>query len=80
MTALVNVALLNCLPQTLRHSDSPSSFKAALRTQVNNVLNVHRKHKAYWGRGEGEKGGMEVGEEAYGDVSLVIRVAYVDSD
>ena len=27
------------------------------------VLNVHINHKAYWGRGEGGKGGMEVGEE-----------------
>jgi len=24
------------------------------------VFNIHRNHKAYWGRGEG---GMEVGEE-----------------
>ena len=28
------------------------------------VLDVHRNHKAYWGRGEGGKGGMEVGEDA----------------
>ena len=27
------------------------------------VLNVHRNHKAYLGRGEGGEGGMEVGEE-----------------
>ena len=27
------------------------------------VLNVHRNHKAYRGRGEGGKGGMEVGGE-----------------
>ena len=27
------------------------------------VLNVHRNHKAYQGRGEGEEGGVEVGEE-----------------
>ena len=27
------------------------------------VLNVHRNHKAYQGRGEGRKGGMEVGED-----------------
>ena len=27
------------------------------------VLNVHRNRKAYLGRGEGEEGGMEVGEE-----------------
>ena len=27
------------------------------------VVNVHRNHKAYQGRGEGRKGGMEVGEE-----------------
>ena len=26
------------------------------------VLNVHRNHKAYYRRGEGGKGGMEVGE------------------
>ena len=25
------------------------------------VLNVHRNHKAYWGRGDGGKGNMEVG-------------------
>ena len=25
------------------------------------VLNVHRNHKAYQGRGEGGEGGMEVG-------------------
>ena len=28
------------------------------------VLNVHRNHKAYYGRGEGGEGAMEVGEEA----------------
>ena len=28
------------------------------------VLNVHRNHKAYKGRGEGAEGGMEVGVEA----------------
>ena len=29
------------------------------------VLNVHRGHKVYWGRGEGwPEGGMDVGEEA----------------
>ena len=27
------------------------------------VLNVHRNHKAYYGRGEGGEGGMEVGRE-----------------
>ena len=27
------------------------------------VLHVHRNHKAYSGRGEGEEGGMEVEEE-----------------
>ena len=27
------------------------------------VLNVHINHKVYQGRGEGGKGGMEVGEE-----------------
>ena len=27
------------------------------------VLNVHRNHKAYWGRGDGWQGGMEAGEE-----------------
>ena len=27
------------------------------------VLNVHRNHKAYQGRGEGGEGGMEVGGE-----------------
>ena len=30
---------------------------------VNMVFNVHRNHKAYWGRGEGGGGGMEVGGE-----------------
>ena len=29
------------------------------------VLNVHRNHKAYWGREEGGKGGMEAGEITY---------------
>ena len=29
-------------------------------THVNMVLNVHRNHKAYQGRGEGGAGGMEV--------------------
>ena len=32
-------------------------------TEVNMVLNVHRNHKAYWGRGEGGEGSMKVGEE-----------------
>ena len=27
------------------------------------VLNIHRNHEAYQGRGEGGEGGMEVGEE-----------------
>ena len=27
------------------------------------VLNVHKNHKAYLGRGVGGEGGMEVGEE-----------------
>ena len=27
------------------------------------VVNVHRNRTAYWGRGEGGKGGMEVGEK-----------------
>ena len=27
------------------------------------VLNVHRNHEAYYGRGEGGEGGMEVGGE-----------------
>ena len=31
--------------------------------QVNMVLNVHINHEAYSGRGEGGRGGMEVGEE-----------------
>ena len=31
--------------------------------QINMVLNVHRNHKAYYGRGEGGDGGMEVGQE-----------------
>ena len=26
------------------------------------VLNVHRNHKAYWGRGKGWKGGMGWGQ------------------
>ena len=29
------------------------------------VLNGHRNHKAYLGRGEGWEGGMEVGESIY---------------
>ena len=36
---------------------------AGIVSKVNMVLNVHRNHKAYWGRGEGGEGGMEVGEE-----------------
>ena len=35
------------------------------------VLNVHRNHKAYWGRGEGGGAGMEVGEE--GDYNYTYR-------
>ena len=31
------------------------------------VLNVHRNHKAYYGRGEWGEGGMEVGEEGEGE-------------
>ena len=27
------------------------------------VLNIHRNHKAYWGRGEWGERGVEVGEE-----------------
>ena len=34
-------------------------------------LNVHRNHKAYWGRKEGGEGGMEVGEE--GDNKLKVK-------
>ena len=30
---------------------------------VNMVLNVHRNHQAFYGRGEGGGGGMEVGGE-----------------
>jgi len=30
------------------------------------VLNVHRNHKAYWGRGEGRGRGVEVGGEGEG--------------
>ena len=26
------------------------------------MLNVHRNHKAYYGRGEGEEGGTEMGD------------------
>ena len=33
---------------------------AGIVSKVNMVLNVHRNHKAYWGRGEG---GMEVEED-----------------
>ena len=39
---------------------------AGIISKVNMVLNVHRNHKAYWGRGEGGEGGeggIEVGEE-----------------
>ena len=36
---------------------------AGIVSKVNMVLNVHRNHKSYWGRGEGGEGGMEVGEE-----------------
>ena len=32
-------------------------------SKVNMVLNAHRNHKAYQGRGEGGEGGMGVGEE-----------------
>ena len=32
------------------------------------VLNVHRNHKAYWGRGEWGEGGMEVGGGGRGRV------------
>ena len=35
------------------------------------VLNVHRNHKAYQGRGEGGEWGMEVGEE--GDYNYTYR-------
>ena len=31
--------------------------------KVNMVLNVHRSHKAYYGRGEGVEGGVEAGGE-----------------
>ena len=31
------------------------------QSSKNMVLNVHRNHKAYQGRGEGGQGGMEVG-------------------
>ena len=34
------------------------------------VLNVHRNHKAYWGRGEGGEGGMEVGKREIIYISL----------
>ena len=34
------------------------------------VLNVHRNHKAYLGRGEGGDGGMEVGEREIIYISL----------
>ena len=27
------------------------------------VLNVHRNHEAYYGQGEWEEGGMEMGQE-----------------
>ena len=41
---------------------APSLGSAQGTVIVNMVLNVHRNHKAYKGRGEGG-GGMEVGEE-----------------
>ena len=38
------------------------------------VLNVHRNHKAYWGRREvGEEGGMEVGGE--GNYISIVRLS-----
>ena len=40
-----------------------SVYDSPAHKQVNVVFNVHRNHKAYQGRGEGGKGGMEVGAE-----------------
>ena len=40
---------------------------------VNMVLNVHRNHKAYLRQGEGEEGGMEVGEE--GDYIPIVTLS-----
>ena len=37
------------------------------------VLNVHRNHKAYWGREEGGKGGMEAVGEERGDYLSATR-------
>ena len=44
--------------QLLHFSSFPRLFSL-----INVVLNVHRNHKAYYGRGEGGKRGMEVGGE-----------------
>ena len=40
-----------------------SKSDSGMTKSVNIVLNVHRNHKAYSGRGEGVERGMEVGEE-----------------
>ena len=42
---------------------STSFMLRYLGVYVHMVRNVHRNHKAYKGRGEGGKGGMQVGEE-----------------
>ena len=50
-------------------TEGPSNYAFAnsvsieSRKLVNMVLNVHRNHKAYRGRGEWGEGGMEVREE-----------------
>ena len=44
-------------------------MEPAPHNKVNMVLNVHRNHKAYLGRVEGRKGGVEVGGK--GDDSLI---------
>ena len=38
---------------------------------VNMIKGVHRKHKAFQGRGEGAEWGMEVGEEGESGLSLI---------
>ena len=46
-------------------ADLPNAICEALVKSVNMVLNVHRNHKAYLGRGEGDWG-IEVGARGGG--------------
>ena len=49
--------------QRCRSAPIHSTDASSVSKLVNMVLNVHRNHKAYQGRGEWGKGGMEVGDE-----------------